>query len=1123
MSPMADDNLYVDLLVACHDAVLQQDFFTAAASLPLETPVELATRIQRRIYCLELLEQCRRDGHASSIDADEGSARDFLAGDPPTPAFLSAPDHATLADPDADELPLERLGHFKIIRELGRGGHGIVFLAIDETLNRRVALKVPRPECLLSKQMRRRFLREAQAAARLAHPNLLAIYESGEDGPLCYQASAYCTGPTLSAWLRSQTAPVPERLAAAIVAAVADGVAYAHERGVLHRDIKPGNVFLDASPDGLVPLADEPAVLCAPKLGDFGLARLTDDAHEATRSGAVLGTPAYMAPEQARGEHEQIGAATDLYGLGTILFELLTGQPPFRGRNDVDILRQVVCDDAPALRGLRREASADLEAICAKCLEKQPAQRYRTSAELAADLRRYLAGEPIHARQATPAERLIKWTRRHPTAAALWSVSSLAILVLMIGTLLSNRWLRQQRDETTAALRQSQASERTARRHVYASEIKHAHQAILNLEIAQCLAVLKRYLPTQGEEDLRDFSWNFLWRALHRDVRRFPRHPGSVYALAFSRDGRLLATACADGKARIWEYATGRLQGELSGHTGEVCAVGFSSDGARLATGGDDGEAIIWDIAERTLLQRFTHDGENESPVTSAIFSPDGSRLYTAGGWYLFAWNLDIKELHYRALVHKRDVRSMCLSPNGRLLASAGGPLRVFDTGSWKYALNNEVSSWSAVQFLPDSSRLLVGNDKGWIAQLDVTTDTRLSEDRLPRARRLTALAYEPESQLLAACSDNQLVTAQSLDSTGDISAAMLGHTDRVWDVKFAPDGRTLVSAGAEGDVIVWPKPTDSRQHRTDGLQNVYGSPTGEALRALSYSRDGRYLVFGGQLGNLLLLDCATNKVDVLPESGMAYALTFLPDGKHIVYGSEGGADGILVYDLNTRMSTNVATLDSDLVAVCVSPRGDLAVAASGGRIRRFSLPSWRELANLPTPVHLPNRIAFSPSGARLAVLSGSELVLYDTATWQPAVRINGFEGQFLDIDFFSDEKRIAVAEGRQSVVIRDAVSGRELMRLSGHPGVADSVAVSPDGHTLASVCDHHLLQIWDVRTGQTTMQFEDVHSAPRGIQFSPTGGELAIVQDRGASCLTILDGRPVVVAEPLPQISTGR
>ena len=1126
MSSMADDNLYVDLLVACHDAVLQQDFAAAAASLPLETPVELVTQIQRRIYCLELLEQCRRDGHASSINADEGDAGDFQAGDPPTPAFLSAPDHATLAEPDADELPLERLGRFKIIRELGRGGHGIVFLAIDETLNRRVALKVPRPECLLSKQMRRRFLREAQAAARLAHPNLLAIYESGEDGPLCYLASAYCTGPTLSAWLRSQTAPVPERLAAAIVAAVADGVAYAHERGVLHRDIKPGNVFLDASPDGLVPLADEPAVLCAPKLGDFGLARMTDDAHEATRSGAVLGTPAYMAPEQARGEHEQIGAATDVYGLGTILFELLTGRPPFRGRNDVDILRQVVCDDAPALRGLRREASADLEAICVKCLEKRPAQRYRTSAELAADLRRYLAGEPILARQATPAERLIKWTRRHPTAAALWSVTAIGLVVLMVGTALSNRWLRQERDRTLAALTKSQASERTARRHVYASEIKHAHQAMLNLDIAQCLAALHRYLPTQGAEDLRDFSWNFMWRALHREVRRLPRHPGSVYALAFSADGRLLATACADGKARLWEYATGRLEAEFAAHSGEVNAVAFSSDGARLATGGDDGEAIVWDVAERRALQRFSHAGDNESPVTNVIFSTAGDRLYTAGGHFLFAWNIDTRQQLTRLPIHDRDIRSVSLSADGRFLAATAARLQVFETATWQStipAVVGESAFWLGVLFLPDSHRLLVGDNLGGVTQFDVTTSTLLSKLELAHTRRLTDMSYEPESQILAASSNNGVVAARSLDPTRRIEALLLGHTDRVWDVKFSPDGGTLVSAGAEGEVIVWQKPTGLELQRADGLVDLYESPGPEKLRALSYSPDGRYLVFGGQHGNLLLLDCATNRVEVLRGSGMAYALEFMPDGQHIIYGSKGSADGILVYDLSTHTSDNVATLENDLDAVCVSPRGDVVVAASGGRIRRFSLPSWRELAYLPTPVHLPTSIAFSPSGARLAVLSGSELVLYDTATWLPALRIEGFEGQFLDIDFFLDEKRIAVAEGRRSVIIRDALSGRELMQLSGHPGLADSVDLSPDGHTLASVCDHHLLQIWDVRTGQTTMQFENVHSAPRGIQFSPNGGELAVVQDRSTSCLTILDGRPVVVAEPLPAISTGR
>ncbi len=302
---------------------------------------------------------------------------------------------------------------------MGRGGFGVVFLAEDSVLGRQVALKVPRPEVLVTPEVGRRFLREAEAASRLDHPHIVPVYEVGEEGLICYIASAYCEGLTLAQWLRLQTPSVPIRLACRLAAVLASAVAHAHQRGVLHRDLKPGNILLqnrngDKPADGGL-CHDLPFL---PRICDFGLAKLLDQVSQETRSGMPIGSPEYMAPEQAAGRLREHGPATDVYALGVILFELLTGRPPHRGENDLETLRLVADQEPPSARGLRPGLPRDLETIVRKCLEKRSARRYPEASELAADLQRFLDGKPVQARPVPVWEHAAKWAKRRPVHAA---------------------------------------------------------------------------------------------------------------------------------------------------------------------------------------------------------------------------------------------------------------------------------------------------------------------------------------------------------------------------------------------------------------------------------------------------------------------------------------------------------------------------------------------------------------------------------------------------------------------------------------------------------------------------------------------------------------------------------
>lgn len=329
-----------------------------------------------------------------------------------------------------------RLARFELLRELGRGGFGIVYLARDPMLGRQLALKVPRGEALMSPELRARFLEEARVSASFEHPNIVPVYEAAEIGPICYIASAYCPGEDLARHLASRTTPFAPREAAALIAQLADAAAYTHARGVVHRDLKPSNVMLSprAVPSDGASAQDIGSF--TPRLTDFGLAKIAEKELITTRTSMVLGTPLYMAPEQTGGS-AQVGPAVDIYSLGAILYELLTLKSPVEGATLYEVLENVRNRPPAPLRKLNPQIARDLELICMKCLEKRPADRYASAAELAADLRRYLAGEAIAARPIGWAMRFWNWTsqvERMRDAGILIIALNLVMTVWVVGS-----------------------------------------------------------------------------------------------------------------------------------------------------------------------------------------------------------------------------------------------------------------------------------------------------------------------------------------------------------------------------------------------------------------------------------------------------------------------------------------------------------------------------------------------------------------------------------------------------------------------------------------------------------------------------------------------------------------
>ncbi len=814
---------FESLVVAYHEALLK-----GTAPPPIDDatlPLDLVNDLHGIQACLELLDTVRQET---------------------TSAKLSAP--------VKNSPPASYVGRFRIIRELGRGGYGIVFLAFDPRLERKIALKIPRPEVLVGVATRTRFLREAQAAGALEHPNLIPIFEVGEDGPVCYIASAFCDGPNLAQWLTARGNAVPIRQAVKLVYLLAGGIDHAHRRGVLHRDIKPSNILLESSTEG-VTISDLSDYI--PRLTDFGLAKLLEMPTDETRTGALLGTPAYMAPEQAEGRIRDIGPATDVYALGVLLYELVAGRPPFRADSDVQLLQLVAQNEVPHPRLFCDQLSRDLEAIILKCLEGAPARRYGSAGQLAGDLDRFLTGNPTLARPAGSVVKLTKWVRRRPAIASLLSVLLLSAMSLASGGWWYSRQLqvalaesRQHELESEQHALEARQRELETKHFLNAASVNLAARSLTSDNIQQARDQLARSIPTKDEPDLRRFAWHHLWQQLHEEERTLIGHTDEIYCVRFSPDGNLLATASKDQTARVWDLKTGKCSAILSGHQAEVNSVAFSADGKRLASASDDGTVIIWDLATFKVDRRLS---THPSGTNGVGFSRDGTRMATCGRdrdarlWDTATWQ-PVAVLSG----HQENIGTLAFSPDGEVLATASddGQVRLWnaDSGEAQEAWNAHQGSVSALSFSQDGTRLVTaGRAERQVRIWETSTGNPLME--LPgQYSWVHAIQFcQHDTQVAIATKDGGLKLFDA--STGQVMRQLLGHAGRIWSIAISPDGQYLADASADRTVKIW--------NLARGASHELVQTEQAASRASQLSHDGQLCVTGNETDGVAVWDLA--------------------------------------------------------------------------------------------------------------------------------------------------------------------------------------------------------------------------------------------------------------------------
>jgi eukaryotic-like serine/threonine-protein kinase len=999
-------------------------------------------------------------------------------------------------------------GDYELLEEIARGGMGVVYRARQLSLNRIVALKLMLP--FSRPELAARFRAEAETAASLQHPNIVAIHEVGEHAGHPYFSMDYVSGPSLAGVLRD--GPLAAQPAAQLLRTIAEAVQYAHQHGVLHRDLKPSNVLIDE--------------LAQPRVTDFGLAKRFVAADvspcrsllavakesastnvsgyteltELTLSGQVLGSPNFMAPEQAEGRRVHVGPACDVYSLGAILYHTLSGRPPFQGETLTDVLHQVVNTAPVAPRQLNPSIPRDLETLCLKCLEKDPRQRFESAQALAEELGRFLAGEPILARPIGPIGKVWRWCRRNPALTLVTGVSLVSMVAGITGIIWQWRQAEWEHERAEIQRARAEAGEMSAWHNLYAAEMNLAQQALVENNFGRARELLDHYWPRTGEPDLRSWEWRYLWQQCQGDEQfTFVGHSNRVHALAFSTDGRWLASAAADDTVRLWDLPTRRQVAIVHCRSETYNAVLFSPDAQRLfSTVAGESAVRIWQVPSLEPLGELSLDGE----ASRLALSPDGRMLAAVGGRGVKLWSTtDGRELAVINPPANLFAGRMAFSPDGHWVAvnASDGRIFVWDwlTGSPIATLTGHTRPppWGysifALGFAADGKTLVSAGADSTVRLWDVAAGREWKRLET-RTSVVGAIAFSPDRKVMATASTDQTVELWDT-STWRALGALRGHLNEVWAVAFAPDGSTLATGGKDDMVKLW-----STQLKSEPV-NLRVLPDG--LLSSHFSADARSVFLlrtNGAFTTLSLNSWRETEARPFPVLGLEIGAWAVASGGALLVVSDHGGR-VRTWTLpDCRPGPDFIGATAESGSLVFSGDGRRMAAASADRtFRVWEVANRQQVAQFTNEVGGVKSLGLSAAGDLLGIgYNYGWVEVWDVRTRHKLAQLPAHKAGVQDMVFLSNPPQLVTASGDGTVKIWDLGTQRLVATLRGSLLGMNSLAVSPDKRRLAAGAGEGIIKVWDLASYREVATLKG-HASSVNLAFSFDGNDLIAVSQR--------------------------